>query len=197
MLKWAELLQIRSSNQVSYKAMLLYYGWLQDKIAKNVPTDEWVKELLGANGGTFKNPATNYYQLETDVLKVNENVAQVFMGMRIGCAQCHNHPFDRWTMDDYYGFAAFFAGVSLKRGVEGREVIIHNNNAANTVAHPVDNRRMKPKVLGGAAPDVEGQDPRRARSVGEAQVRQTLVTQVHDPRDGPLDGGEEREEVHR
>ena len=87
----------------SYKAMLLYYGWLQEKIAKNVPTDEWVKELLGANGGTFKNPATNYYQLETDVLKVTENVAQVFMGMRVQCAQCHNHPFDRWTMDDYYG----------------------------------------------------------------------------------------------
>ncbi len=81
-LKWAELLQIRSSNQVSYKAMLLYYGWLQEKIAKNVPTDEWVKELLGANGGTFKNPATNYYQLETDILKVTENVAQVFMGSR-------------------------------------------------------------------------------------------------------------------
>ena len=77
--------------------MLLYYGWLQEKIAKNVPTDEWVKELLGANGGTFKNPATNYYQIETDVLKVTENVAQVFMGMRIQCAQCHNHPFDRWT----------------------------------------------------------------------------------------------------
>ena len=67
-----------------------------------------MQELLGANGGTFKNPATNYYQNETDILKVTENVAQVFMGMRIQCAQCHNHPFDRWTMDDYYGFAAFF-----------------------------------------------------------------------------------------
>ena len=53
------------SNQVSYKAMLLYYNWLQDKIAKNVPMDEMVQELLGANGGTFKNPATNYYQNET------------------------------------------------------------------------------------------------------------------------------------
>ena len=100
-LKWAELLQIRSSNQVSYKAMLLYYNWLQDKIARNVPVNEWVQELLGASGGTFKNPATNYYQNETDILKVTENVAQVFMGMRIQCAQCHNHPFDRWTMDDY------------------------------------------------------------------------------------------------
>ena len=74
-----------------------------------MPVDEWVQELLGANGGTFKNPATNYYQNETDILKLAENIAQVFMGMRIQCAQCHNHPFDRWTMDDYYGFAAFFS----------------------------------------------------------------------------------------
>lgn len=55
-LKWAELLQIKSSNQVSYKAMLLYYNWLQDKIARNIPVNEWVQELLGANGGTFKTP---------------------------------------------------------------------------------------------------------------------------------------------
>src|SRR5581483_2275942 len=103
-LKWAELLQIRSSNQVSYKAMLLYYTWLTERLAKNVPMDQTVQELLGASGGTFKNPATNYYQNETDTLKVSENVAQVFMGMRIQCAQCHNHPFDRWTMNDYYGF---------------------------------------------------------------------------------------------
>ena len=108
-MKWAELLQVRSSNQVSYKAMLLYYNWLQDKIAHNVPINEMVQELLGASGGTFNNPATNYYQIEPDTLKVAENTAQVFMGMRIQCAQCHNHPFDRWTMDDYYSFAAFFA----------------------------------------------------------------------------------------
>src|SRR5207244_2834142 len=61
-MKWAELLQIRSSQQVSYKAMLLYYNWLQEKLANNVPMDQMVQELLGAKGGTFKNPATNYYQ---------------------------------------------------------------------------------------------------------------------------------------
>jgi hypothetical protein len=114
-LKWAELLQIRSSQQVSYKAMLLYYEWLQEKIAKNVPMDQMVQELLAAKGGTFKNPATNYYQNETDTLKTAENVAQVFMGMRIQCAQCHNHPFDRWKMDDYYGFAAFFSQIARKQ----------------------------------------------------------------------------------
>lgn len=158
-LKWAELLQIRSSNQVSYKAMLLYYGWLQEKIAKNVPTDEWVKELLGANGGTFKNPATNYYQLETDILKVTENVAQVFMGMRIQCAQCHNHPFDRWTMSDYYGFAAFFSQIGRKGTDDPRELVVFNSGGGE-VAHAVTKQTMKPKFLGGVEPDVVGKDRR-------------------------------------
>ncbi len=88
MLQWAELLQIRSSNDVSYKATLLYYNWLQDKISRNVPVNEWVQERRAANGGTFKNPATNYYQNERDVLKLSENTAQVFLGMRIQCSQC-------------------------------------------------------------------------------------------------------------
>jgi hypothetical protein len=158
-LKWAELLQIRSSNQVSYKAMLLYYNWLQDKIARNTPTDEWVRELLGASGGTFKNPVTNYYQLETDILKVTENVAQVFMGMRIQCAQCHNHPFDRWTMDDYYSFASFFTQIGRKGGDDPRELIVFNAGGGE-VNHPVHKRPMKPKFLGGIEPDVAGKDRR-------------------------------------
>ena len=158
-LKWAELLQIRSSNAVSYKSMLLYYGWLQDKIARNVPTDEWVKELLGANGGTFKNPVTNYYQLETDILKVTENVAQVFMGMRVQCSQCHNHPFDRWTMNDYYGFSAFFSQIGRKGTDDPRELVIFNSGGGE-VSHPVTKQVMKPKFLGGAEPDVVGKDRR-------------------------------------
>jgi hypothetical protein len=159
-LKWAELLQIRSSNQVSYKAMLLYYGWLQDKIARNVPTDEWVRELLGATGGTFKNPATNYYQIETDVLKVTENVAQVFMGMRIQCAQCHNHPFDRWTMDDYYSFASFFTQIGRKAGDDPRELIVFNSGGGE-VNHPVRGRPMPPRFLGATTnADVAGKDRR-------------------------------------
>ncbi|HLW67251.1 MAG TPA: DUF1549 domain-containing protein [Gemmataceae bacterium] len=159
-LKWAELLQIRSSNQVSYKAMLLYYNWLQDKLAKNVPTNVWVQELLSANGGTFKNPATNYYQNETDILKVSENVAQVFMGMRIQCAQCHNHPFDRWTMDDYYSFAAFFSQIGRKGTDDPREVIVFNSGGGE-VGHPVRGGAMPPKFLGGATPDVKGKDRRK------------------------------------
>jgi hypothetical protein len=158
-LKWAELLQIRSSNQVSYKATLLYYNWLQDRIGRNVPLNQWVQELLGANGGTFNNPVTNYYQNETDILKVTENVAQVFMGMRIQCAQCHNHPFDRWTMDDYYGFAAFFTQIGRKRTDDPRELVVYNSGSGE-INHPVGGRRMAPKYLGGDSPDVTGKDRR-------------------------------------
>ena len=156
---WAEWLMVRTTNQISYKAMLLYYNWLNDQVGNNVPLDKMVRDLLGANGGTFKVPATNYYQNETDTLKVAENVAQVFMGMRIQCAQCHNHPFDRWTQDDYYGFAAFFSQIGRKGGEDYRETIVFNSRGGE-VNHPVGGRRMAPKFLGGEAPDVNGKDRR-------------------------------------
>jgi len=158
-MKWAELLQIRTSQTVSYKSMLLYYNWLQEQIATNVPIDQMVQRLLASRGGTFANAATNYYQNETDTLKTAENVAQVFMGMRIQCAQCHNHPFDKWTMDDYYSFAAFFSQIGRKGGEDPRELIVFNSGSGE-VNHPVGGRAMPPKFLGGAVPDLQGRDRR-------------------------------------
>ena len=158
-MKWAELLMIRTTQQITYKPMLRYYNWLQDRLANNVPIDKMVQELLGASGGTFENAATNYYQMETDPLKVAENVAQVFMGMRIQCAQCHNHPFDRWTMDDYYSFAAFFSQIGRKRGEDPRETIVFNSGGGE-VKHAIGGRVMAPKFLGGDVPDVNGKDRR-------------------------------------
>lgn len=159
-MKWSELLQIRSTQQVSYKSTLLYYNWLREQIASNVPVDQMVRDLLGSEGGTFKNAATNYYQNEQDTLKITENVAQVFMGMRIQCAQCHNHPFDRWTMDDYYGFAAFFSQIGRKRSDDPRETIVFNNFRGD-MKHPVDGRTVAPKFLGGEAPETKGKDRRK------------------------------------
>ncbi len=162
-MKWSELLQIRSDNNVargiSYKAALLYNNWLKERIAANVPFNEIVKELLGSTGGTFDNPATNFYQVERDNLKLSENVAQVFMGFRLQCAQCHNHPFDRWTMDDYYSWAAFFSQVGRKGADDPREQVIYNRGSGD-VKHIVDGRTMEPKFLGGEKPDVKGKDRR-------------------------------------
>ncbi len=162
-MKWSEILMLKSTQQVSYKSVYLYYNWLTDKISNNVPLDKMVQELLSANGGTFKNPATNFYQIERDTLKTSENVAQIFMGIRTQCAQCHNHPFDRWTMDDYYGFAAFFAQIGRKRGEDYRETIVFNSGSGE-VRNPVSNQVMTPKFLGGETPDSKGKDRRELLS---------------------------------
>ena len=151
-MKWAELLQIRTfPNQVSYKAALLYHNWLRARIAENMPFNEIVRELLKSKGGTFSTPATNFFQVELDTKLLTENVAQVFMGTRIQCAQCHNHPFDRWTMDDYYSFAAFFAQVKRKKAGDPREQIIYDGSGQ--IKHPVTDENAKPRFLGGAVPE--------------------------------------------
>ena len=159
--KWAEMLQVRTdpNRNVSQKAMFLYYNWLVDKLSKNMPMDEMVQELLGASGGTFKNAATNFYQITNETLPLTENVAQIFMGIRVQCAQCHNHPFDRWTQNDYYSFAAFFAQIGRKQGEDYRETIVFNSGGGE-VGHPVGGRVMAPKFLGAEVPDVAGKDRR-------------------------------------
>ena len=160
-MKWAELLGIRSNNdQFSYKSALLYYEWLQDRITRNVPINVIVQDLLTASGSNFKNPAASYYQIERETLKTAENAAQVFMGMRIQCAQCHNHPFDRWTMDDYYSFSAFFTQIGRKNGEDPREAIVFDKKDGE-MKHPVGGRVMKPKFLGGAEPEIGKDDNRR------------------------------------
>lgn len=153
-MKFAELLQIRSvQDQFSYKAALQYYEWLRDQLSANVPINQVVQTLLTGMGSTFRHPEANYYQVQTDTLKLSENTAQVFMGMRIQCAQCHNHPFDRWTMNDYYGFASFFARVGRKPGEDPRESIVFDRNDGE-IKHPVGGRVMAPKFLGGEVPTI-------------------------------------------
>ena len=183
--KWAEILQVKSSQTVSYKAMFLYYNWLVEKLSKNMPMDQMVQELLGANGGTFKNPSTNFYQSTNVTLEMTENVAQVFMGMRIQCAQCHNHPFDRWTQDDYYGFAAFFSQIGRKQAEDQRETIIFNSGGGE-VNHPVGGRPMAPKFLGGG-PRGRRQGPPGGPGQVAGLAREPLVRHlVRQPGLGPL-----------
>jgi hypothetical protein len=165
-MKWAELLQIRSGINAGnnappfYKNALLYYNWMADEIGKNRPINEIVVDLLSANGGTVSVPAVNYYQSELDRLKLSENVAQVFMGMRLQCAQCHNHPFDRWTMNDYYGFNAFFAQIGRKNTDDPQEVIVFNSKGGES-QHFLTKKNVKPKFLGGEEPELKPGDDRR------------------------------------
>jgi uncharacterized protein DUF1549/uncharacterized protein DUF1553 len=158
-MQWAELLQIRSNNRISEKAALLYFEWVRDAIASNMPVDEMVRRILTATGGTFSEPATNFYQNQNDTKVLAENVAQAFMGIRVQCAQCHNHPFDRWTQNDYYSFSAFFTQIGRKKAQDPRETIVFNSGSGE-IKHPVTGQVMPPKPLGGEAPNVAGRDRR-------------------------------------
>lgn len=158
-MKWAELLQIRTfDNDVSYKAATLYHTWLREQFSANLPFNQVVRDIISARGGTFSSPATNFYQVERDNLKLSENVAQVFMGTRLQCAQCHNHPFDQWTMEDYYGFAAFFSEVKRKKAEDPREQIIFDGKGE--VKHPVTKQNVPPRFLGGATPKKDNRSRR-------------------------------------
>lgn len=158
-MKWGEMLKIRTANQVSYKALLGFHSWLRERIANNTRWNEIARDVLSASGGTFENPPANYYQIEANPQLIAENVAQVFMGMRIQCAKCHNHPFDRWTMDDYYGFADFFGQIGYKQSRDPREFVVYNK-AQGEIAHFVSSRSVDPKYLGGSKPKLDGRDRR-------------------------------------
>ncbi len=128
-----------------------------------MPMDRFVRELLTAEGSTFKNPAANYYRISRDPENAVETTAQLFLGVRIQCAKCHNHPFERWTQDDYYGFAAFFSQIGRKKGNLPDEEVVYVSGSGD-VRQPRTGQKMTPKALGGPAFDDSAQQPdRRAR----------------------------------
>lgn len=159
-MKWAELLEIRSDQNVSPKAALVYFEWLRNQMLAGVPLDQMVRNLLTGSGSTLRDPAANYFEMEPDPQKLAENTAQVFLGMRIQCSQCHNHPFDRWTLNDYYGFESFFVQVGRKPGDDPRETVVFDNGEGE-VKHPVTGAVMRPKFLGGDFPVIKPGETRR------------------------------------
>ncbi len=151
----ARLIQVKGTN--------VFQRWIRESLQADKPLDQFVRELLTADGSTFKNPAANYYRISRDPDSSVETTAQLFMGVRIQCAKCHNHPFERWTQDDYYGFAAFFSRVRQKKGLLPDEEIIFAA-ADGDVRQPRTGVVMKPKALGGPVyDDASTPEERRVR----------------------------------
>jgi hypothetical protein len=158
-MRWSEVLKVRSGGKLSRQGVHRYSEWLRDQIENNIPLDRWVHQLISSRGETTSNPAGYFFQTEKEVAKQAENIAQIFLGMRLQCASCHNHPFDRWTMDDYYGFAAFLAQVGRKQGEDPREIILFHQGTGS-VRHPVSGEEVTPQYLGGDRPELRERDPR-------------------------------------
>ncbi len=112
-LKWADLLRVEEKT-LDAKGVQDFQHWIRASLARHQPMDQFVRELVAARGSTYANPEANFYRANRTPVSRAEAVAQVFLGTRLQCAQCHNHPFDRWTQDDYYDWAALFARVDYK-----------------------------------------------------------------------------------
>ncbi|MCX6836849.1 MAG: DUF1549 domain-containing protein [Verrucomicrobia bacterium] len=150
-MKWGERLQARSIVSASashQKATVRYTAWLHRQIENETPMNEVIHRLIAAKGTWIENPETNFYR-ERDPKLLMENMAQLFLGARIQCAQCHNHPFDRWTQNDYYGMVAFFARTQKKSCEDMMDVLVYEAPSGET-SHPVTQKQVAPKFLGGA-----------------------------------------------
>jgi hypothetical protein len=113
-LKWADLLR-NEEMVMGGKGIWVFQRWLRDRIASDLPLDELARRIVSTTGSTWREPASSFHRTNRDPLTAAETVGQVFLGIRLQCARCHNHPFDIWTQDNYYGLAAYFANVSRKQ----------------------------------------------------------------------------------
>src|SRR5262249_6991092 len=113
-LKWADVLR-STRKTIQLKGTHAFHKWIHSHVSHNTPIDQVVTELLTSSGNTFANPAANYYRIAKDPTTLAETTAQLFLGVRMQCAKCHNHPFEKWTQDDYFSLAAFFAQVKTRK----------------------------------------------------------------------------------
>ena len=163
-LKFADILR-SNGRLIQPKGAYVFNRWIRAALERNVPLDQFVRELLTADGSSFNNPATNYYRISRDPENSVETTAQLFLGVRIQCAKCHNHPFERWTQDDYYGFAAFFSQIGRKKGAQPEDEVVFSTGAGD-VRQPRTGQVMPPKALGGPVLDDAKVPDRRVRLAG-------------------------------
>ena len=168
---WGELCRVKSQDYTgrgdSHKPANAFFAWLREQVAVDRPFDEVVADMVTAVGSTNIDGQTGLYTMLVKDYRLNPKVmaadfSQLFLGVRMQCAECHNHPFDRWTMDDYYGLVSFFTSVKRKPGSDGRDRRVIFDPTAAPAMHAVDGRPVPAKLLGAVDPVKEKGDPRRA-----------------------------------
>ncbi len=146
-LKWGDLLQ-SSRKYLGDKGNWAFREWIRQSVAQNKPYDKMVRELLTSFGSTFENPPANFFRVAgADPKQAMEKTTQVFLGVRMVCAQCHDHPFEQWTQNNYFQLAAFFAAVGIKPGIESDEEIVYEKREDYELKHPKDGRVVEPRYL--------------------------------------------------
>ncbi len=159
--KWTALLKNRRDEASDITSNFAFHAWIRDSLLANVPYDQMVRELLAATGTVIGNPAVAWYKRVKEPKQQMEDVAQLFLGVRMQCAQCHHHPFERWSQDDYYGLSAFFSRVGRKpTGVRGEDLIFHQRGIAEA-KNPKTGQMIAPAALGADIGEITADhDPR-------------------------------------
>jgi hypothetical protein len=132
-----------TSDELGVEGVHKYHRWVQRALHSNMPYDEFARQLLTASGSTLANPAANFYRAAGDMNQCVETISQVFLGARLTCAKCHNHPFERWTQDNYYGLGAFFNRIQRKKTRRTGELFIWSAPAGE-VTQPRTGLTMSP-----------------------------------------------------
>jgi hypothetical protein len=161
-LKWADRLGV-NQRFVGKIGAVKYHQWIRGMMAANVPEDEFARTILTASGGNYSNPPAGFFRRLRDPMLRGEEVAQLFLGVRMQCAKCHNHPGENWTQDDYYGLAAFFAQVQYRNGpffvqIYDKEETVWNRRDGE-LTHPRSGTVVRPKFPGG--PELGSEADRR------------------------------------
>jgi len=159
--KWTALLKNRRDDASDIVSNFAFHAWVRDSLLANKPYDQFARELLGATGAVIGNPPVAWYKRVKEPKQQLEDVAQLFLGVRMQCAQCHHHPFERWSQDDYYSLAAFFTQVGRKpSATRGEDLIFHKRGIA-TATNMKTGVALKPAALGDAIPPIAADtDPR-------------------------------------
>ncbi len=176
-LKWSDLLR-NEEKTLDRKGVQVFHNWLRQSLADGKPLNELARELVSARGSTYTNPPANYYRALRDPQARTEATAQVFLGLRLQCAKCHNHPFDRWKQDDYYALAAFFPRVQYK--------IIENNRRDRFDKHEFDGEQVVVLAREGEMTHPRSGLPIQPRFLGTGDAAKTREVAQASTEDDPL-----------
>jgi hypothetical protein len=144
--RWADVLRVKSGKLGAPAAHKLH-RWLVEGMRRNMPYDELARTLLTAEGSTLQNPPASFFRATADTNECAEATAQLFLAARIQCAKCHNHPFDRWSQDQYHALGAFFARVQRKNSGPDGDLVIFTASAGETI-QPRTGKVVSPSVPG-------------------------------------------------
>jgi hypothetical protein len=158
--KWSDLLLV-SSRKLRSNAMWSFYDWIRASVKTDKPWDQFAREIYTSSGNTRQNGALNYFVIHKDPIDIAENATQAFLGQRLTCARCHNHPLEKWTQKQYYQFANLFARVGEKNGDEPGDIVIFAK-ASGDINHPRLLKPLPPTPLDGIPMALDSPEDRRA-----------------------------------